>query len=337
MTGMPEIVELDDKDRRILWLLSIDARMSYAELAKKARVSKEVANYRVRRLAEEGILRGYYALIDPSCLGLMQARVWMKFQHVSPKIEKEIVEYYAGLKSTGWTAGRRGRFDFGTSFWGRDTNELYNTEKDIIGKFKGYLREFEVGIYARQHFFDRKYLVGKKESSLHKTINDSQKEYLDATEMKMLRLLASEGRMPVAELAKKVGESVYFAGSKLRRLRRNTIKTFLPLIDLNRIGYERHKVAVYLEDFSAMDRLLAFCSSHPNVTSACEFLAGGAGLEIDVEVGSYSELEALSDSMMAQFSKEIAYCDYAQFTKDYKIAFMPVGFSDASSVYRIHE
>ncbi len=328
---MPETVELDEKDRRILWLLSIDARMSYLDLAKKAGVSKEVANYRVKRLEKEGVLRGYYALIDPSCLGLMQARVWMKFQHVSPKMEEEIARYYSGLRSTGWTAGRSGRFDFGTTFWGKDTNELYAAEIEILGRFKKYLREFEVGIYARQHFFDKKYLVGRRSSGLHTTINNSQRQEIGPTELRMLRLLTSKGRMPVSELAKRVGESVYIAGSRLKWLRKNVIRTFQPLVDMKRIGYERHKLAVYLEDSSAIDRILDFSAAHPNIIWMGEFIAGGADLEIDVEVRSHAEMRALSDTLMTRFSKEIAYCDYAQFTKDYKITFMPSGPTDLSA------
>jgi DNA-binding Lrp family transcriptional regulator len=328
MTGMPETVELDEKDRRILWLLSIDARMSYLDLAKKAGVSKEVANYRIKRLEQEGVLRGYYAMIDPSCLGLIQARVWMQFQHVSPKMENEIARYYAGLSSTGWVAGGAGWFDFGMTFWGRDVNELYATETEILGKFRRYLRDFGVGVYAKQHFFDKKYLVGKRSSSLDKTINDSQKEELDPIELKMLKLLASNGRMPVAELAKKVGESVYITGSKLKRLRKNVIKTFQPLMDMERAGYERHKIAVYLEDLSAMDRIIAFSAAHPNVIWTGEFIAGGADIEIDAEVRSHAELNALSDTLLDRFSKEIAYCDHASYTKDHKIAFMPTGLSN---------
>lgn len=331
MMDMQEIFPLDEKDRKILWLLSCDARMSFSKIAKMAGISKDIVNYRVRRLEDSGVLLGSYALVDPSCLGLMSARVWMKFQHVSPKIEKKIFEYYAGQQSTGWTVGRSGEFDYGTTFWGNSVSDLYETKTKVLHKFGQYMHRFEVGIYSRQHFFDKKYLGGKEECSLHKIICDSKKEDLDGSDMKVLRLLTEDGRMPVVEIAKRIGENPYSVNYRLKRLMKNAIKTFLPRIDLAKIGYSWYKISIYLEDHGAMGRLLAFCSSQPNVTQACEFLVGGADLEIDVNVRSHAELRDLSDRMMAQFSREITHLEFAQYGKEYKVTFMPMGESDETA------
>ena len=43
------MVELDLKDKKILFELDFDARQSYSEIAKKVRLSKQVVEYRIKK------------------------------------------------------------------------------------------------------------------------------------------------------------------------------------------------------------------------------------------------------------------------------------------------
>lgn len=60
---------LDDIDRRILTELQQDGRMTNVELAKRAGISPPPCLRRVRRLEEEGYIRGYHAQTDGHKLG----------------------------------------------------------------------------------------------------------------------------------------------------------------------------------------------------------------------------------------------------------------------------
>jgi Lrp/AsnC family leucine-responsive transcriptional regulator len=61
--------ELDDFDRRILDALRADARASNVEMAERVGLSHSAVSRRVRRLEEEGVIRGYRAVIDPIAAG----------------------------------------------------------------------------------------------------------------------------------------------------------------------------------------------------------------------------------------------------------------------------
>ena len=65
-TDLPEI---DAIDRRIISELQGDGRMTNVELARRAGISAPPCLRRVRRLEEEGIIRGYHADTDPQRLG----------------------------------------------------------------------------------------------------------------------------------------------------------------------------------------------------------------------------------------------------------------------------
>jgi DNA-binding Lrp family transcriptional regulator len=66
---LPDALELDAIDRRILAELQADGRMTNVELARRAGISAPPCLRRVRRLEEAGIIRGYHADSDPQLLG----------------------------------------------------------------------------------------------------------------------------------------------------------------------------------------------------------------------------------------------------------------------------
>ena len=59
----------DDLDRSLLKELEIDGRQSFRDLAKKTEVSVVTVAQRVRKLEEDGIVKGYSALINQDKLG----------------------------------------------------------------------------------------------------------------------------------------------------------------------------------------------------------------------------------------------------------------------------
>ncbi|MFV0303590.1 MAG: Lrp/AsnC family transcriptional regulator [Paracoccus sp. (in: a-proteobacteria)] len=61
--------DLDAIDRRILGLLQRDGRISNADLAARVNLSASACHRRVRRLEEEGFIRGYVALLDRRKIG----------------------------------------------------------------------------------------------------------------------------------------------------------------------------------------------------------------------------------------------------------------------------
>jgi Lrp/AsnC family leucine-responsive transcriptional regulator len=62
--------ELDRMDRKILAELQRDGRLSNQELADRVSLSPSPCLRRVRRLEEQGYIKGYVALVDPGRVGL---------------------------------------------------------------------------------------------------------------------------------------------------------------------------------------------------------------------------------------------------------------------------
>lgn len=62
-------MELDEVDRKLIELLQEDAKVPYAKLAKRLGISSSGVHKRVKRLANEGVIRKFVAVVDPQILG----------------------------------------------------------------------------------------------------------------------------------------------------------------------------------------------------------------------------------------------------------------------------
>lgn len=63
-------MDIDEFDRRILDALRADARLSNVDLAARIGLSHSAISRRVKRLEEDGVIRGYRAVIDPAAVGI---------------------------------------------------------------------------------------------------------------------------------------------------------------------------------------------------------------------------------------------------------------------------
>ena len=62
--------DLDSYDRKILSVVSRDARITVTELSNQIGLSKTPCHARLKRLEQEGYILGYHAVLDPVKLGI---------------------------------------------------------------------------------------------------------------------------------------------------------------------------------------------------------------------------------------------------------------------------
>src|ERR1700727_3713148 len=70
LPGAGAAIQLDDLDRRILDELSSDGRLSNTDLAHRTGLAPSACWTRVRALEENGVIKGYAAIIDRAAVGL---------------------------------------------------------------------------------------------------------------------------------------------------------------------------------------------------------------------------------------------------------------------------
>jgi Lrp/AsnC family transcriptional regulator for asnA, asnC and gidA len=89
------MLDLDELDRNILNLLSVDSRLSYREIAKKLKVSHANISSRIRRLEDKKVIRGYTIVLDPEVMNLypLCLRVSVGAHANLSEIAQEIAEF----------------------------------------------------------------------------------------------------------------------------------------------------------------------------------------------------------------------------------------------------
>jgi len=85
-------------NRKILALLAADGRLSFTELAKQTGLSVSAVQQRVRRLEEQGVIRGYAASIDPGAAGL-PLTAFVSIKPFDPAAPDDAPERLAHLKA----------------------------------------------------------------------------------------------------------------------------------------------------------------------------------------------------------------------------------------------
>jgi DNA-binding Lrp family transcriptional regulator len=134
-------VAIDDVDRRILTALHADARMSNNALADLVGIAASTCHGRVRRLQEMGVIRGYYADIDPAAIGLtVQAMISVSLQAAARAKIRSFIQQIRRMPQVMDVYFLAGADDFILHVAARDTDDLrsfvvenLNADADVAG------------------------------------------------------------------------------------------------------------------------------------------------------------------------------------------------------------
>ena len=132
---------LDDIDRRILTALHTDARMPNSALADLVGIAASTCHGRVRRLQDLGVIRGFYADVDPAALGLsLQAMISVSLQSNARGKIDSFIQHIRRRPQVMEVYFLAGADDFILHVAARDTDDLrsfvvqnLNADADVAG------------------------------------------------------------------------------------------------------------------------------------------------------------------------------------------------------------
>lgn len=316
---------LDKKDGKLLYLLDLNAREPLTSLAKKLHLSEEGLSYRLKRLQESGIIKGFHTIIDVSALGYIGGGYYIKLQHADEKKENEMLDYFREKENVFWLDSRGGEYDLGVGIWTKDIHEFHKFEEEFMEKFRPNINKTRARIFDEVKQFSRAYLCdgatrGKNESiSLW---NGKIAEY-DKTDYAILKLISTNARLPTVELARRLSLTPMVVKYRIKKMETaGVIKGYKPVLDLSKLGYFWYKIDFLLSDYSMRGELAKFASSHPNIIYTYDAI-GGVDFEIELEVSGAEQLLQIIRQMRFKFSKVIVSTDYFLWTAEHRIAYLP--------------
>jgi Lrp/AsnC family transcriptional regulator, leucine-responsive regulatory protein len=317
------VATLDARDRKLLYLLDVDARMSYSALAKKLRVSKQVARYRVERLEREGFIKGYYPMIDTSRLGYITFRVYFKFRNLTPTIKAELIAYLKAQEEAWAVVTFAGRWDVGLGVSVPDIYAFYIFWDAFLTMYLPHVRDYKVCVYSPIYHYAKAYLTGEPDSSKVRILGGKERAEHDELDLKILSGLVKKTRASLLELARIVGKTPETVKYRLVQLeRKGIIQGYRALIDVERLGYHYFKTEIRLSRYDHFKQLLEYCQRHPNIYQVDRTI-GGETVEVEFHVKSVQEMLAIIEEFERQFPNTIESFDYLTLMTEEKVTYMP--------------
>jgi Lrp/AsnC family leucine-responsive transcriptional regulator len=326
MMNMPE---LDLKDKKILYELDINSRQSFKVLGKKVGLSKEVVNYRVKRLLDEGIIKRFYTRIDSFKIGKIVFRAFLRLHSITPKKQKEIIDHIISNKKVGWVVLVDGAWDINFLFWADDLKSFSEFYKEFLTKYGSNLEDKWVSIYDNYIELPKSFLIKSKRES-----DDPQYEYgfgkneeVDETELAIINHLASNSRATSVEISNTIGLTPKVVCQRIKSLeKKGIIKGYGVNIDLYKLGLQYYKLHLNFKTYEKerIHALKEFCKQTPSIMYINDFI-GGDDFEIDIYVTGNVEYHTILDKIRYNFSDIIKNFETLQYYKELKYNLFPTG------------
>jgi DNA-binding Lrp family transcriptional regulator len=116
---------IDDTDRRILEVLAVEARIPNKALAERVGIAPSTCLGRVRELVARGVIRGFYADIDPEAVGHpLQAIIAVRLQVDARNVMRSFAKRLAVMAQVRNVFFVAGEHDFYVHVVIHDTSEL---------------------------------------------------------------------------------------------------------------------------------------------------------------------------------------------------------------------
>ena len=139
-----QVVLLDDKAKRLIELLQIDGRSSYAALAKEVGLSEAAVRQRVQRLIDQGVMQ-IVAVTDPLSVGFhRQAMLGVKAQGDLRKVAEAI----AAFQEVDYVVVCAGRYDLLAEVVCENDSHLLQLLNDEVRLVQG-VTDIETFVYLR--------------------------------------------------------------------------------------------------------------------------------------------------------------------------------------------
>ncbi|MEK6894213.1 MAG: Lrp/AsnC family transcriptional regulator [Nanoarchaeota archaeon] len=296
---------MDIKDRKLLYLLDLNSRAKESELAKQLKTSKQVVNYRIKKLEQEGIIKKFQTVLNFSSLGVnIYANVYFKLTDLNKKNEKELMDFLLDNPEVGYIGLMGGRYDLSIVLTAKNLQELDKSLSNIVKRFPNYLRDYNVSLRLAGYKFHKKYLIDSKMKEEKKIMhNEFSSIKLDTIDKEILLRLTDSSRTSLVDISEKIKIPFSTVRTRVKNLESNgIISGYSLLFDLNKVGMSNYKLFINVKDKSEeiYNKLFTFAESHKNIIWFFKTL-GEHDYEFRIEAESQEKYQEIIKEIRSEF------------------------------------
>jgi len=315
---------IDVIDRKILYQLSINSRQSNNQLAKKTGIKNNIVNYRIKKLEEHNIIRGYHTVTNTySMFGISTIRFHYSFDLVPSDIEQKINQFICENKNISFAVRTFGAFDLSFLYHYHNIKDIYTFNLQFKKNFGSYIKKETISHYIYEYYRPLEYLL--KQPEKHKWITTGIKNIpsLSHQEINILSALAENARIQLYELAQKVGLTSETISKKIRHMiKSGIIIGFRPSIDITKLGYESYKLNISLKNHHNRKAIIQYLEDNPHLIYI-DFTFGENDLEFEFHLKNLNELADIIMDINTHFPDSIRHYNYVMREKMLKFSYFP--------------
>ncbi len=122
-------VILDDLDKKILNILQRDARIAYADIAKKINTAEATVRFRVKRLISNGVIAAFIAMLNPVKVGYSVSGAMLL--KLDPLHMDSVTERLVSYSEISYIYRSTGEYDVVSVIYAHDMNHFNGLVKEI--------------------------------------------------------------------------------------------------------------------------------------------------------------------------------------------------------------
>lgn len=320
--------KLDLKDRKILYNLDIDSRQSFSQIGKKVGLHKDVVAYRVKKLQEKGIIKGFYTETDDYLLGYNRYRYYFTYQYASPEIRKEIISYFVKSKHIRIIHSTEGHYNLVLISDVKGISKAYSVWKAITSKYRDYFANQDFSVIFQAYIYRYSFLLDEKDEERNirvksKIYGSDKRVEIDDFDFQLLKLISQNARMPTIEIAESLDSTAVTINNRIKKLKESgIIKAFRVNINLPTLGYQRYKVDIILKDYNKLPKILNYIEKNRYLDEVIQSI-GYADLELEFILKNANQLYEVMDDLTLKFPNTIKNFISFSATKTHKWSWMP--------------
>ncbi len=296
------VIGLDQVDKRIIFELEKNARITDVKLAKLVGKSKDAVRYRIKKLVEEKIITGYKTWIDFAKLGYQTCTFYLNLLNLPTKKEKLIQEIKSD-KKVYWLGLAEGAWNIGVSYFVKSNEEIFSIKHNLISRYGEIILDLNVTNLVSVSVHEKNFLIEEK-TSLTTFTEKVENRDLDKIDMAILKELYWEANKNVVDIAGNINTTIDIVRHRMKNFEQEKIIIrYSACIDYHKLGYEFYKSFVYLKkvDSSVLARIETHIKNSDIMINLVRQIASW-----DLEIVSFARNFAEYDQTIGDFTKEFA-------------------------------
>jgi len=331
-----KMVQLDKKDRKLLYYLSLNARTSHTQLSRKIRLSKNAVKYRIERLKREGIIQQFACVVNLGAAGLETFTILLKFNEDIYE-NPEIINYFKNHPYANWVITLSGQWDLFVEIICKDFWHVHKLIEEIITRFgqvlNAYKTFFSFSSPLRVEHLVADFYKDLKVEELPRKKRFIKEYKLDKTDKSILNLLNQDSTLPYLRIAQKLNLTIDIVRYRIKNLiEKGVIIKFFPEISLQKLGYTKYLCSIKLRGASLdkLNKIKKQIQTNSNITYAF-FDISGFNIVFVCAYKSPEGIDHLSRSLRKEYSEIIDKQEYLIIKEQVLFNLFPKGLLESKN------